>query len=310
MIYNPFSAHANPNYDPSKPASPSNPKILRDPFSGDTIPAGLMSPVALEVLDAIPLPNLMPGDSLAGMNMAGTSGGGADSNNYLDLRTGYNSSDQGTFRVDRNFARGDAVYARYSIGHKFDFTPQNLPGFGAFDDNLAQNLTVSYTHLMAPVSVNTLYLGLSRLSMHRYSENNFTHDYVSQLGIQGVGFGGKGAWGRVGVAGRTSLGDFGAPVVRGFGGAAGLGDGGWTPGAFGRIGDPVRFVAAPGASPGFGLGGTGLAGRFGFSGLALNGTCADGTPSGVDGASPDASRESASARSSLFGSGIRKAGSA
>ena len=195
MIYNPFSAHANPNYDPSKPASPSNPKILRDPFSGDTIAAGLMSPVALQVLDAIPLPNLVPGDSMAGMNMAGMGGSAADSNNYLDLRTGYNSSDQGTFRVDRNFARGDALFARYSIGHEFDFTPQNLPGFGAFDDNLAQNLTVSYTHLMAPVSVNTLYLGLSRLSMHRYSENNFTHDYVSQLGIQGVGFGGKGAWG-------------------------------------------------------------------------------------------------------------------
>ena len=114
---------------------------------------------------------------------------------WWKLRTGHNSSDQGTFRVDRNFARGDAVFARYSIGHELDFTPQNLPGFGAFDDNLAQNLTVSYTHLMAPVSVNTLYLGLSRLSMHRYSENNFTHDYVTQLGIQGVGFGGKGAWG-------------------------------------------------------------------------------------------------------------------
>ena len=201
-VYNPFSAHANPNYNPNKPASPSNAQILRDPFPGNTIPRNLMNPVAMQVLNSVPVPNLMPGDSMAGMSMMGMGssspsviGSGADSNNYLDLRTSYNSSDQGTFRVDRNFASGDTLFARYSIGHEFDFTPQNLPGFGAYDNNQAQNLTVSYAHILSPVSVNMLYFGLSRLSMHRYSENNFTHDYVTQLGIQGVGFGGKGAWG-------------------------------------------------------------------------------------------------------------------
>ncbi len=192
-IYNPFSAHANPNYNPGQPTSPSNPKILRDPFANNLIPTNLMSPVALQVLNSIPLPNLGPGASVMGMGGAG--GSGVDSNNYLDSRTSYNSSDQATFRVDRNFSRGDALLARYSIGHEFDFTPQNLPGFGAYDDNLAQNLTVSHTHILSPVSANTLYLGVSRLSMHRYSQNNFTHDFVGQLGIQGVGFGGRGAWG-------------------------------------------------------------------------------------------------------------------
>jgi len=192
-IYNPFSAHPNPNYDPSKPTSPSNSKIIRDPFPNDAIPSNLLSPVALQVLNTVPLPNLGPGASM--MGMGGASAGGADSNNYLDLRTNYNSSDQATLRVDRNFSRGDTLFARYSIGHEFDFTPQNLPGFGAYDDNLAQNLTVSQTHIISPVSVNTAYFGLSRLSMHRYSQNNFTHDYVTQLGIQGVGYGGQGAWG-------------------------------------------------------------------------------------------------------------------
>jgi hypothetical protein len=122
-------------------------------------------------------------------------GSGPDSNNYLDQRTNRNSSNQGTIRIDHNFRAGDLLFVRYSIGHEKDFTPQNLPGFGAFDDNLAQNLTASFTHVLSPVSVNTFWFGMSRLSMHRYSENNFTNDYVSQLGIQGVGFGGKGAWG-------------------------------------------------------------------------------------------------------------------
>jgi hypothetical protein len=203
VIYDPTTSHPNPNFDPTKPVGPSNPKILRNPFPNNQIPSGSLSPVALQVLNAIPLPNIMPGD-MAGMSgVAGTgmasipsvASSGRDSNNYLDLRTNRNSSDQATFRVDRNFARGDAMFARYSLGHETDFTPQNLPGFGAFDDNLAQNVTVSHTDIFSPASVNTLWFGLSRLSMHRYSENNFTHDYVTQLGVQGVGFGGRGAWG-------------------------------------------------------------------------------------------------------------------
>jgi hypothetical protein len=31
-IYNPLSAHPNPNYNPRKPVSPTNSTIIRDPF--------------------------------------------------------------------------------------------------------------------------------------------------------------------------------------------------------------------------------------------------------------------------------------
>ena len=52
--------------------------------------------------------------------------------------------------------------------------------------------------------------------MHRYSQDNFTDDYVTELGIQGVGFGGKGAWGMpyVTVQGYNAFGDsyIGTPV--------------------------------------------------------------------------------------------------
>ena len=191
MIYDPSTTHPNPNYDPSKPVSPTNPAVLRDAFSGNVITSPL-SPVALTVLSLLPPPNLGPGAAMGiGMGM----GGGSDSNNYLDQRRNLNSSDQGTFRVDRNLRGGDALFARYSILSERDFTPQNLPGFGAFDNNVAQNLTVSYTHILSALSVNTAWFGMSRLSMHRYSQNNFTNDYITQLGIQGVGYGGKGAWG-------------------------------------------------------------------------------------------------------------------
>lgn len=205
-IYDPATTRSNPNYDPSKPTGPTNPKVLRDPFVNNMIPMDRMSSVAMGVLERVPLPNLTAG-SMTGMGMGG--GSGPDSNNYLDLRTNRNRADQGTVRIDRNLRHGDALFARYSFSLERDFTPENLPGFGAFDSNLAQNLTVQQTHLISSNSVNVLWFGMSRLSMHRYSENNFTHDYISQLGIQGVGFGGKGAWGMpyMGVQGYTPFGD-------------------------------------------------------------------------------------------------------
>ncbi len=206
-IYNPFSASPNPNFNPSEPVSSSNSQIIRAAFPGNVIPASLLSPVASQALQVIPSPNLT---SSAGAGMGMSPGqGGADSNNFLDVRTATQPWDQGTFRIDHNFGSGDSLFTRYSIEHESGFTPVNLPGFGLFDDNLAQNLTVSYTHVFSPTTINNLSFGMSRLSMHEYSQNNFTHNYVAQLGIEGVGWGGKGAWGMpyFNVQGYSPIGD-------------------------------------------------------------------------------------------------------
>jgi hypothetical protein len=45
-IFNPSSSHANPNFDPSRPVSPANPQVIRDPFPGNIIPAQLLNPAA------------------------------------------------------------------------------------------------------------------------------------------------------------------------------------------------------------------------------------------------------------------------
>ena len=195
-IYDPATTYANPNYNSNLPTSKSNPKFLRNPFPNDAVPMERMNSVSMAVLDSIPLPNMaMGGMAMGGMSMGPPIGTGPDSNNYLDLRTSGNFSDQGTIRLDRNFKSGDNLFARYTLEHERDFTPENLPGFGSFDNNLAQNLTVSYNHVFSPTTVNTLWFGTSRLAMDRYSQNDNTNDYVDALGIQGIGFGGKGAWG-------------------------------------------------------------------------------------------------------------------
>ena len=220
-VYDPASTRANPSYDSSKSASPSNPQNLRNPFPNNQIPLGRFSPVASTFLrQYVPQPNFMGGmDMNMVMNMGLGAGGGQgtpsvvgaglDSNNYLDVRKARHRTDQGTARVDRVFDSGDSVFIRYSAGGESGFTPQNLPGFGAFHDNLAQNGNISWNRVISPNLVNTASVSASRLAMHRYSENNESNDIVSQLGIQGVGFGGKGAYGApyFNVQGYSAMGD-------------------------------------------------------------------------------------------------------
>ncbi len=195
-IYNPCANNSGPCQLSSSTSSPVNRPQFQSNGQMNVIPPSMLNSAALGALQQIPLPNL-------------PSAAGKDSNNYLDVRTATQPSDEATFRVDRNLREGDSVFFRYSFEHESGFTPVNLPGFGLYNDNLAQNLTASYTHIFSPTMVNNVSFGMSRLSMHEFSQNNFTHDYVTQLGIQGVSWGGKGAWGMpyFNVQGYSPIGD-------------------------------------------------------------------------------------------------------
>jgi hypothetical protein len=209
-IFNPLSAHPNPNYDPSKPITPSNSQIIRDPFAGNKIPANLMSPVATTFLGKYtPRPNITGGMAMDMMGQPSVVGAGLDSNNFMDVRDMRHVTDQGTLRIDRVFDRGDSIFGRYSIGGENGFTPQNLPGFGALHDNFSQHLSINWNRIITPNLLNTASFAISRLSMDRTSENNGHNDIVSELGIQGVGFGGKDASGSpwFAVQGYSGFGD-------------------------------------------------------------------------------------------------------
>jgi hypothetical protein len=206
-IYDPTTAVANPNYNPSKPTGPSNFPYTRSPFPGNKIPSGRINQNLENFLLAVlPQPN---------MTMMGMSA--VDSNNYLDIRNGTHFNDQGTIRVDHVFSNGDLLFGRYSLSAERGFSPsngvtattENLPGFGSPFDNLSQQAVISWNHDFAGGKVNALTVAASRLSMNHTSQNDNGNDYVTQLGIQGVGFGGKGAWGApwFAVQGYTGIGD-------------------------------------------------------------------------------------------------------
>lgn len=209
-------------YDPTSDPSPSalNP---RQQFPGNVIPPlctnpnptpsncvmnpnSPINPVAWDFLQMYePGPNMMMRP-------------GRDSNNYLDARNETHYTDQGTLRIDHIFGNQDTIFGRVSIGAEHGFTPTGsmmnpnaatLPGFGAKYDNLSQQSVGSWNHVFSGAKLNTLSVALSRLSMNHTSQNDNVNDIVDQLGITGIGYGGKGAWGApwFAVQGYTGMGD-------------------------------------------------------------------------------------------------------
>jgi len=199
-IYDPNSTYANPAYNPALPVSASNPQFLRKQFEYNgklnvIPPSRLNSASSIMMQKYIPRPNQMSG---MGMTMNGQPtvvGAGNDSSNYLDLRNELHNTDQGTLRIDHDFTNGSTVFVRYSAQGEHGFMPENLPGFGYFHDNLAQQGVLGLSTVISPRMLNTATLAISRLSMNHTTESANKNDIVDELGIQGVGYGGPGAWG-------------------------------------------------------------------------------------------------------------------
>lgn len=213
-IYDPETTAANPNYNPSLPVSKTNPQYVRQQFSYqgvlNVIPPSRIGQAASIMLNKYtPQPNTM---DMGGMNMMGQPtvvGAGNDANNYLDARKERMTNDQGTFRVDHSFSNGDSAFIRYSAGSEYGFMPEGLPGFGMYHQNLAQQATIAWTHVISDHAVNMASVAMSRLAMSHSTESANRNNIVSELGITGTGFGGPGAWGApyFAIQGYSPLGD-------------------------------------------------------------------------------------------------------
>jgi Carboxypeptidase regulatory-like domain len=192
-IYDPLTTRANPSFNASLPISAANPQFIRSQFPGNQIPMDRINPVALQVLQRF----------VAAPNLDGST------NNYLDTRAQRFVNDAYNLRLDRTLGNGSTLFGRYSLSHETGFTPENLPGFGAYHDNHVHNLTMT---LLKPVSQHLLSesrFGFARMRLHRYGETANHEDLVGQLGIPGVGFGGADAYGlpRFDIQGYNPVGD-------------------------------------------------------------------------------------------------------
>ena len=213
-IYDPNTTAPNPSFNPGLPASKTNPQYIRQQFvyNGvkNVIPPGRLTQAASIMLNKYtPLPNTSNIGSATMMGQPTVVGAGNDANNYLDMRNQRMNTDQGTVRVDRNFANGDLTFFRYSAGGEYGFMPEGLPGFGFYHDDLSQQGILAWNHVFSPNLLNMATGAISRLVMMHSTESANRNDIVSQLGITGTGFGGPAAWGAPYflVQGYSALGD-------------------------------------------------------------------------------------------------------
>jgi hypothetical protein len=213
-IYDPSTTTPNPGYNPNLPASPTNPKSIRQQFSYNgvlnVIPPSRLTPAASTMLSKFtPQPNTM---NMGGSTMMGQPtviGAGNDANNFLDTRKEHMTDDQGTVRVDHSFANGDTVFFRYSAGSQYGFMPEGLPGFGLYHENFSQQGILAWNRVISTHMVNMASVAISRLAMSHTTESASKNDIVDELGITGTGFGGPKAWGApyFNVQGFSPLGD-------------------------------------------------------------------------------------------------------
>jgi len=103
-VYDPLTIYPNPAFDRTRAVSLSNPQYLRLPFANNQVPRARMDPVALHVLQDIPLPN-RPGDAPSGANNF-VAGDVTEDTSYQNLLA----------RLDHTISDSLKIYGRWSHG--------------------------------------------------------------------------------------------------------------------------------------------------------------------------------------------------
>ena len=173
-IYDPATTQANPNFNPSLPASPSNPKYFRTPFPGNRIPADRISPIAKGILGYINLPNLPVSLPLS-------------LSQYFNGDPQDQSNDQFSIRVDHVLSSKDQLFGRYSFSDEFIYSPGRYTrSSGVRREPKAQIATLGHTRFFTPSVVNEARIGFSRYRLNVVPQLAFTSHISRDLGIRGL----------------------------------------------------------------------------------------------------------------------------
>ena len=139
------------------PASPS-----RTQFPNNTIPLNRFDPLAAEVLQHYPLPNV------------------AGANNYVRTATEPDNQDQADFRLDRYFGEKHRLFGRYSLFRDNDTPVTPLPdGSGSLNSGVTGHAITrgdafagDYNLVLSPASLNQFRIGYSRRDLNQSSLQN------------------------------------------------------------------------------------------------------------------------------------------
>lgn len=136
--------------------NPSAPGFIRDPFSGNVIPAQRLDPVALNVLKWYPLPNT-PGV------------GGTNQNNYTASVSRPLDMTMSDYRIDQVISAKQRLFGRYSTRLNVNADPSYFPcqlriaeGRIVQEDHVHGGV-LDYTHTLSPTTVLSARTGVSRV---------------------------------------------------------------------------------------------------------------------------------------------------
>ncbi|PWU02080.1 MAG: hypothetical protein C5B51_21570 [Terriglobia bacterium] len=134
----------------------------RTPFANSTIPLSRFDPIALQVLQHYPLPNV------------------SGPNNYTRTATEPDNQDQADFRVDRYFGDKHRVFVRYTLLRDDDSPVTPLPdGSGTLTSGVighalthAEAIAGDYSWARSPSTLNQFRVGYSRRALNQSSLQN------------------------------------------------------------------------------------------------------------------------------------------
>ncbi|HTE90864.1 MAG TPA: carboxypeptidase regulatory-like domain-containing protein [Terriglobales bacterium] len=188
QLYNPYSTHSTGTFrDPFQcdntgaplPVAPDGTQAAGTPCN--IIPAGLINPIAQQMINLYPLPNV-PG-TLVG-DFVNTPARKLDENSF-------------DVRIDHNFSTNDTLFGRFSFDQATTFIPGGSPGFAEANTfgstqnitNHGRNIALSETHIFTPTSINQLSVGYNRIFNNILSFGSGTCESQT-LGIPGANLGG------------------------------------------------------------------------------------------------------------------------
>jgi hypothetical protein len=113
IIYDPATTAANPNYNPALPVSTSNLQYLRQPFLSNTIPVTRLDPVAQQMLQYYPQPNLSVGPFFQ--------------NNYYSVTPEINRADGFILSIDHSFLQKHRITGRINNSNGLNGSAATFP---------------------------------------------------------------------------------------------------------------------------------------------------------------------------------------
>ncbi len=157
QLYNPYSSNGTTN---------------RVPFTGNIIPANLLNPVALAIVNS----SVYPLPTTSGLL-----------NNYLYSSQSAINGDQGDARIDWNASESNRVFGRFSRSLIDNPGTNNMPLFyNSFATYPTWNGVLDWVHTFSPSIINDARFGINYVLVNNGAAVNGTGNFPQTVGLPGI----------------------------------------------------------------------------------------------------------------------------